>query len=211
MTSNGQKISAGIDNNLRDTLEKVTVHIDDIQHRLDAFLVTTDHVVSEEIINKLNKVRTTMAKVPIYREKCTQVQKKMENCDRRAAALAQSSKILRSQLPVKAPFVEEFPLESELSLFYRVIYGGGISIRSEPSFDAPRIGVIAYNEIFRGAVRICLNGKDIFVGLENNFGWVFESKDDIPVLERVSNPLSLSNQNNADCDNEDGKSIDSGS
>lgn len=204
--SSTQKIGSGIDKNLRSNLEQVTVQIDDIQHRLDALLVTTDNVLEENVIAKLEKVRTSLAKIPKYREKCALVKKRMELCDRRVSSLAKLSLMMRTQLPVKAPFVEEFPLGSTKTLFYRVIYGGGVSLRTEPSFDAERIDkVIAHNEVFRANVRISLNGRDVFVGLEGTDGWVFEAKGNITILERISDPNIYFNED--DDEDDDSTSI----
>jgi hypothetical protein len=199
--SSGCKIAEGIEKNLQSNLAVVSEQISDIQHRLDALLVTTDGVLDEETSNQLAQVRRIMSKIPAYREKCAQVQRRMESCDRRVLQLGKLSKSLRSHVVNTTPFSEEFPANAIIAadegghrglLFYKVVYRGGVSIRSQPSFDAPRTGtIIPFNDIFQGIVRYSPNGSDMFVCLADGSGWVFESKDEVPILERVPDPTAF--------------------
>lgn len=208
--SNGHKIAHGIEKNLVTNLELVTEQIDDVQHRLESLLVTTDGVLDEDTSIRIAQVRTIMSKIPAYREKCAQVQRRMENCDRRITQLGNKSKVLRTQVQgTSNPYTEEFPLNTLSTqppaaaadedgdnvsdnglLYYRVIYGGGVSVRSQPSFESPRNKdhILPYNHVFQAIVRYSPNGSDMFVKLADSSGWVFESKGDTSILERVLDP-----------------------
>lgn len=222
MQSSGHKIAHGIEKNLIGNLELVTEQIDDIQHRLDSLLITTDGVLDEETSIRIAQVRKIMAKIPAYREKCAQVQRRMETCDRRVAQLATKTKTLRTQVqvPNSTPFTEEFPIDASIAaeggggvnnkssqkglLYYRVIYGGGVSVRSQPSFDSTRSKdhILPYNHVFQAIVRYSPNGSDMFVCLADASGWVFEAKGDTPILERVPDPNLFIDPEHSDEDGE---------
>jgi hypothetical protein len=66
---------------------------------------------------------------------------------------------------------------------YKVVYPGGTYLRISPAVDARKTGVILeYGTIFDASKSVFLDGV-VYVKVSNGDGWVFESKNEVQILE----------------------------
>jgi len=197
--------------------------VDELRCRQEALLATVDATLDPEAQQQLEAVQQRLGKVPEYREKCAALARAMVTAERRRAALSERSSRLRAATAITVANVSgsdghsaagsaaadattlQTPLFSEAGqrFAYRVVYPGGVSVRSAPSIDSTKTGVVlkagsfleaserlvpAYTtteESTAGAV-----ANDVFVRLVDGSGWVFEAKGSTPILERVT-PMRL--------------------
>lgn len=71
---------------------------------------------------------------------------------------------------------------------YRVIYRGGVQIRTSPSLDSDVTDeILEYDEAFEASKSVSLDGT-IYVKLKDGRGWVFERRGSTDILELVEFP-----------------------
>lgn len=130
----------------------------------------------------LGNVRATMCQLPGYQDKARDITRTMITIYTRMKKLQKRVARLRAAVPATTAYRESGKFA------YRVCYRGGIAVRSEANVDSTLTGsVIRWNQVFWGVERYAPVGSDmIFVRLEEPVGWVFETKNQLEILERIT-------------------------
>ena len=193
--------------------------MDELRCRQEALLATVDATLDPEAQQQLTAVQQRLGKVPEYREKCAALARAMASAERRRAALTERTSRLRAATAVTVATVSgsddhgavgsaagnampRTPLFSESGkrFAYRVVYPGGVSVRSAPSIEATKTGVVLKaGTVLEASERLVpahspseesasggAVANDVFVRLGDGSGWVFEAKGSTPILERVT-------------------------
>jgi hypothetical protein len=135
-----------------------------------------DRAAARRSRSSLAAVRATMRKLPAYRAKCVRAKATMGACEQQLERLQLRVEKLRIAATASAAAAGDgggppaLPPMREMGNFaYRVVYRGGVAVRSAPALDAPTTGeVLSYGDVFWAEERQCPAGSDgrtIFVRL----------------------------------------------